>query len=77
MFTGMLMKEWTWVLPVFLLGKSHNFISPILKKHKILLECGGLPLCDLQILDIKDSMGLLHMGIHNILQLSLTFHLIS
>ena len=67
-----------WASPVFLLGKSHNFISPILKKHKILLECGGLSLCDLQILDIKDSMGLLHMGIHNnILQLSLTFHLIS
>ena len=49
---------------MFLLGKSLNSISPILKKHKILLECGGLSLCDLQILDIKDRMGLLHMGIH-------------
>ena len=51
-----------WASPVFLLGKSHNFISPILKIHKILFECGGLSLCDLQILDIEDSMGLLHMG---------------
>ena len=77
-FIEMLMKGWAWALPVFLLGKSHNSISPILKKHKTFLKCGGLSLCDLQILDIKDSMGLLHMGIHNnILELLWTFHLIS
>ena len=51
---------------------THNSISTILKKYETLLEC------DLQILEIKDSMGFLHMGIHNnILELSWTFHLIS